>query len=112
MQSLPFDDSPAFAFDITLDAVSYRLAFLWNDRCSLWTLSVSDFNRAPIAQGIRIASGPDLFAASRSRGLPAGALFCTMTPGANRDPLRDDFKNGVAELIYIPEAELNVVAIG
>jgi hypothetical protein len=106
MLVLPFAEFPFFTEEVTLDGVTYRLAFLWNTRASLWTVSFYDTTEAPIAEGLPITLDQEILGQYPTLGLPPGRLWAVDPSDTLHTIGRDDIAKGLVQIIYTPAAEV------
>jgi hypothetical protein len=110
MKQIPFTTYPSFTEDVVLDDVRYTLAFTWNTRGEFWSLSISDVNRTPLVQGIKVVPNYDLLEGFHHLKVPAGAIVALDSSG-NLDKIAyGDFSNNrKLSLLYVTEAELAAI---
>lgn len=107
MQTITLPDANDFVISVTLDNESFRLRFSWNDTAGFWTMGIRNDQNVSIIEGIRCVPNYPLLAQYRRPALPKGELLCVILDDTQTTIVRDDFINGRARLVYIPEAELD-----
>lgn len=93
-------DTPHFDFDVVLEGATYGLELRWNERVSLWLLSVYDAAGALLAAGRPVVLGAELLGRSGNADLPPGDLFAIDTSGKDLEAGRLDLGTRVL-LAYI-----------
>lgn len=86
--TIPLQVGTPQTFSITLGGVTYQLTFLyWNDTAGLggWTVDIDDSSGNPIAEGIPLVTGADLFAQYRHLGF-TGSLIVQTTSNPDAVP--------------------------
>ena len=105
LQEIPLRaDSPAFKFQITLDAVEYTLQFSWNSRMARWFFDISTSDGTAIVMGQPVLVNFALMLRFKDTALPQGRLYFYDTSGAALDPDRFDLGSRVV-MYYEDEAE-------
>ena len=106
MLFIPMLDLPSFIEQVTLDNVPYILNFKWVARGPFWIMDFSDREQNPLLTGIKISLFYELITRYPDRGLPPGQLYAGDDSEDKSNLGREDFVNGRASLIYVPEAEV------
>ncbi len=88
---------------VTLDGTVYWLRFTYNGTEDYWSVGVYDEDENPIIAMEKIVPWFRLFNYPYT-DLPGGTLFCDCP---NDTVKGDDFKNRVAHMVYIEEAEIS-----
>lgn len=96
-------DANHFSLDVVLEGATYGLELRWNERLSLWLLSVYDAAGTLLAAGRPVVLGAELLGRSGSAALPPGTLFAIDTSGKDLEAGRIDFGTRV-QLVYIESA--------
>lgn len=96
---IPWQDSPDFQFEVSLDGTVYLFRARWNVRAEAWALDILTRATTPLILGIRVAHSVDLLAAT-VLGAPPGAMY-VMGP----DPTYENVVSGACQLVYLAEAE-------
>lgn len=105
---ITFFEGSSFRQQVTLEGTLYVFEFNWNDRGSMWTLTIKDFSQNCLVAGIRLVQGIDLFAQYPDRGLPPGALFTVDDSGDLSDIEQNDFiGDRQLKLVYLEESEVD-----
>lgn len=101
-------DIAFFDLQITLDEITYTLAFRWNVRLEAWFMTVLDFEGVtPLTPDIRLVVDYPLTQYISDRQ-PTGIFFAVDTEGVlgeGGDPGFDDLGNRV-QMHYVPLSEL------
>lgn len=97
-----------FVEDVTLDGVTYKFRFLFNNRFKQWSFSVLDINQVPLVEGIKLVLGYSLFDQYPGRNLPPGILSVIDVTETQDAIDRDNF-GLTAELLYMTEAEVDAI---
>jgi len=84
---------------MTFDNIVYNLRLTYNDTGDFWTLGFYNSNVEPIIQGIKIVPNTSLTLPYLTYDIPLGAF---MAYSKKSHIGRYDFKNGEAQLIFIP----------
>lgn len=103
-------DGSEYDYDqiILLDSRNYRLRMLYNDRCSVWTMSLYLEDGTPLIEGQRVVLYTNLLDYCAVEGRPPGNLFCdTYTQDTNTPGLEDLGNDARCRVFYIPLDELS-----
>lgn len=111
MLTISMADANDFVETVILDTTAYRFHFAWNDYAQIWTVDVCDNDNVDIVRGIPLVSNFPLLAQYRRHAkMPPGELVAVVTDMTNQTPIgRQDFLNGRASFVYVPEDELHVI---
>lgn len=108
---IPFPTDPVIpqlVQDVVLEGVSYKLRYHYNDRESLWYLSVNTSENSPIVEGIKIVLDIPLLRKSADNTLPLGEIIAIerdfFSDSAGQPPSLTDLGTRV-DLFYIDEEE-------
>ncbi len=71
----PDAEVPFFGLQTTLDGVDYDFAFAWNDRRSVWTLTMKTMAGEALCTSQVLKHGRNLLSRCISPNRPAGILF-------------------------------------
>lgn len=100
----PDQDGEPFKMLVELDGISVYLQFRWNDRASLWLLSVMAEDGEPIASCISLVNNWDLLAPHRSDPrVPPGNLLAWAQTDSDVNAGKSEL-GGRVEVYYL-EAE-------
>lgn len=88
---------------VTLANKEFLIRFTWNDTHGYWSFGIYDTEEKPLIHATKIVPYSPLNHFYTSRELPDGIFGCTTN---QKTVGRDDFKNGVAEFIFIPNGDL------
>lgn len=104
---LPIEPNGAhFAFKSNVEGVVLGFEFKWNDRDSLWRMSIFDGEGQPIRYGIAVVLNRPLLGGNfRPNGLPAGSWVAIDTSGQDKEATFDDLGSRVL-VTFTPLAEL------
>lgn len=106
MITISMMDANSFVEGVTLDKVAYKLRFNWSDVAGHWFLDVCDDKNKDIINGLSVVPNfPLLNQYKRIGRLPPGELMAIVTDDGDNIG-RQDFVNGRAVLVYMPEEEL------
>ena len=95
--------------DAILDGETFYIVLNWNDASSNWTFGVRNANYDAVILGVSLVPNYPLTKQFRYHQLWRGELG-VLTPKFRNGPIpRDGFLTGEYELVYVPEAELNVI---
>lgn len=103
---IPFtNDFSNFSEEVTIDDVTYRLDFIYNNRSGVWSMSVLDLDLNPIISGVALVLNYDLLAQFPGIGLPEGEMYAIDTTEKEE---KIDRKNigPIITLIYLTEEEV------
>lgn len=100
---IPWQNSYDFQFEISLDDFVYLIRVRWNKKAEVFGMDLLTRNRRPLALGIAIVPGVNLFRGITDAEAPKGAMFLV---GA-KDP--ESLNAGTSALVYLTEAEVNAV---
>ena len=70
-----FNDKASQSQEVTLDGTPYRFDFTYNSRIDSWFMSVSDREKNPLANGIKLVTKYEIITQFVGRGLPIGEMF-------------------------------------
>jgi hypothetical protein len=70
-----FSDSTNYVFTTELDAITYFMAFRWNDRYNCWILSFEDVAGNTLVTSIAVLPGIDLLQQVIAYPVPQGLLY-------------------------------------
>lgn len=87
---------------VTLDGTVYVLRFTYNGTQDYWSIGIYDESENPIIPMTKIVPLYKLFNYAYT-DLPKGILFCDCPNEVIRE---NDFKNRVAHIVYIEEADI------
>ena len=97
-------DSNDFILSVTFEGEVFRLHFAWNDTAAFWSMGIRNDKGNIIIERIRCVPNYPLLAQYRRPTLPKGELLCVTSAESMG---RNDFTNGKAKLVYVPEVELD-----
>ena len=102
------DTPPFYRFPLELEAQTFWLELVWNQRSSVWLANILTAEEEPIIVGCLVASGIPLFRKRQDSRLPKGTIFVKDTSGTNDDPGRTDL--GTRHRLYhFTAAEVNAL---
>ena len=102
---IPIRDNPNHTFTIELEAVIYKLGFLYNTVGDFWVLDIWDEDDVLLIAGIRIVANYPLLFSHVNSTLPPGDFYCEI---ADIKALinRSSFSSGAAKLLYLTQEEI------
>ena len=68
-----------YSFSSALDGSTYRFVFIYNGRSKQWVMNISDINRNPIINGIKLVLNYSLLDQYTHLNLPPGELYAIDT---------------------------------
>ena len=71
---LPFPETAADAYKISLDSVQYIFKFYFNVRENAWHLTISDQNNVTLIDGVKLVPWMDVLYSHTRDNLPKGSL--------------------------------------
>ena len=100
--SLPVDsENSNYDFNISLDGAEYNLEFFWNDRASLWMMSIFNPTREILLLGsIPLVLDFPLTYQYVADNLPPGDFLVINLTGAPSPPLRNNLGSDV-KMYYV-----------
>ena len=105
MLKIPTFADPFYTVRVSLDGLTYGLAFQWSTVESRWYISLEDSEGNSLTRAQKIRSNWPLFEGYGGRARPPGRLAAIATDYA--PPGLDDFGIGKrVQLCYFPEGEL------
>jgi len=102
---IPFQESPSFTQEITIDGVVYMFEFNWNSRGEFWSMDVFDRDQLPLVLGVRMVIFHELIQQYVDKGLPPGELYIIDPSGDMNEVNKDDLLTR-AYILYFGEDEL------
>ena len=94
---------------ITLAKKEFLIRFTWNDSFGYWSYGLYDTEKNPIIHSMKIVPYSPLNHFYKSKDMPAGIFGCI----TNLKSIgREDFKNGHAEFLFIPNDDLEGWEVG
>ena len=98
------DGYPHFDFECELDGRSYVFEFIWNERATVWYMTIADSVGTVLLAGIPIVLDYPLISRFASDDLPPGEFQAVDTTGEGTPPTLEDFGSRV-QLLYFDESE-------
>ena len=89
--------------NLSVDGTVYGLRFTYNEKFDYWSFGLYDEDGNPIIAMTRIVPNFPLFHFYAGRNLPDGVFGCL---SRSETVGRTAFRDGTAEFVYIPNAEL------
>jgi hypothetical protein len=106
MIKITLSDLNDFITQTTIDLVVYKFHFSWNDRGQYWTLEIMDQQKNLLLGKVKCVPNYDILPQFQNEFIPEGSIiFLHYNPKATTIS-RDDFKNGLAEFLYLTKAEV------
>lgn len=94
---------------VTLAGKEYFIRFTWNDASGFWCFGLYDTEQNPIIHSVKIIPYSPLNHFYSYKDMPNGIFGCI----TNLEKIwRNDFKNGLAEFIFIPNDDLDGWEVG
>lgn len=112
MVTIPVVDYPSYVQEIVLDGVSYNVRLAWNDRGEYWAFSLFNLSLEALVTGIKVVINYALTTDLNRESLPPGEFYAIDNSGEVDAISYEDLINGVVELVYIPESEVEFLAAG
>tara|TARA_R100001480_G_C4631728_1_gene168022 strand:- start:235 stop:564 length:330 start_codon:yes stop_codon:yes gene_type:complete len=109
MITIPFQDSPDFLEEITLENTPYVLRFTFNSRGNFWTMDILDRDENDLINGVRLLLGVEFLRQHPDIGLPLGMMFVIDETGDTTPIQQGDFLSERVKLTYATEAEVEAV---
>lgn len=88
---------------IVLLGKEYQMRFTWNDTCEYWTMGLYSIEHRAYVSNIKIVPNSPLNFFYQTNNLPNGVFAAS---SALDSIGRNDFKNGRAKLMFIPNEDL------
>ena len=88
---------------LSLDGTVYNLRFTYNEKFDYWSFGLYDEDGKPLIAMTRIVPNFPLFHFYTEQNLPDGVFGCL---SRSETVGRYAFRDGTAEFVYIPNAEL------
>jgi len=102
---IPIKNSPNHTIFIDLDAITYKLEFLYNSVANFWSMSIYDDDDNLLIAGVKIIPNYPLLTQYVNSSLPQGEIICEVS-NTTEQITRDTFVKQEATLLYITESEL------
>lgn len=99
----------SFTREVVLDNVSFRLKFRYSNLKNFWTLEIQDINSNPIRIYKCICNFDIMIRDKANTNLPKGKLFFYTDDKTKAQVQKEDFQTKAVSLIYITEAEWQVM---
>ena len=94
---------------VTLANKEFLIRFTWNDTYRYWSYGLYDTEHKPILHACKIVPFSPLNHFYALKNMPNGIFGCV----TNQESVgRNDFKDGVAEFIFIPKSDLEGWEVG
>lgn len=87
---------------VQLDGVFYQFRFYTNKADESWYFDIATMDAADVVRGLALVAGVNLLAPYRHFDFPPGVLWVEDLGLGGKDPGLNDFKEGRAELRYLP----------
>lgn len=109
MLKISMIDANDFIENVTLDGVSYKLHFAWNDRSGGWTFDLRTSDNSDIVRGVAIVPNFPLLNTYKRHDVPDGEFMAVITDETVQAIGRRDFISGQASFVYIPRGEMDAI---
>lgn len=103
-----FNEHSNFSQEVTLDNITYRLEFVYNERRERWTMSFFDTEQNALVCGISLTLGYNLIDQYPAHSLPPGEMYIIDTTENEIKPTRENMGE-ILDLVYISEAEVDTI---
>ena len=70
MVTLPWQNSPDFIEEVTLEDTPYLFRFTFNSRGNFWTMDIDDREQNELISGVRLVLDQELLRQHQGRNLP------------------------------------------
>lgn len=105
MIKIPLKDLNDMVIECELDDIVYFLRMSWNSTAQAWFMSLESANNDLLISGVRVVTNALLLKRYHHLPVPTGEIIAVATDG-RLEIGRDDFINGVVELVYLSADEL------
>jgi hypothetical protein len=102
----PDPDVPFFAHQTTIEGRDYNFDFAWNERRSLWIVTIRTASGEILAASQALQHGRNLLSRCRSLDAPSGTFFCWVNTPADLSPPRVGDLGARAGVYYYSADEL------
>jgi hypothetical protein len=106
MITIPWQDSPSFKEEVTIEDTPFIFRFDFNSRGNFWLMGISDRDETELLTGVKLVLGEEFIVQHPDRGLPLGMLFVIDETGKNTPIEQPDFFSERVRLTYATEAEV------
>lgn len=86
--------------EVTLDDEVFFLHFSWNSTGEYWTLAIENAYNDELVSSLKLLPNRSILPFVRNADLPLGELV-VVREDSLESVGRDDFKNGLASLVYV-----------
>jgi hypothetical protein len=97
---------------VQLGGTTYRLRFAYNGRDSSWYVSLLGAGGDLLIAGVRVRLEWPLLRQHVGGELPLGELIVLDLLRSRAEPGRDDLRDGVAPLVFVPDDEVDEAVAG
>jgi len=97
---------------VQLGGITYRLRFTFNSRAASWFLNILGAGGDVLVAGIRVRLEWPLAMQHVQATLPDGELIVLDLVASRVEPGRDDLRDDVAPLTFVPSSELASAVAG
>lgn len=97
---------------VQLGGLTYRLRWIWNARAECWFVTVLGAGGDVIVAGKRVVLEWPLLRQHVQNTLPDGAIMALDITGQRVEPGREDLRDDVAPVVFVPTAELASAVAG
>lgn len=107
---IPVRNDPSHELSIVLNGISYTLKFIWNTRFEYWSMNISDRDKNPIIQGIKIVPNYALIDQITIVNIPNGDFYAVRSEPESKEVIGiDSFSSGVFQLLFLTEEEFGAL---
>jgi len=110
MYKLNVIDANDQMIEAVLDGTKFFINLVWNESDKSFIINLHDSNSEIILAGVKVVPNYPLFFQSRASFMPLGDIVVGLSPVINRIE-RSSFEDGLAELFYFPEDELEAMGL-
>lgn len=103
-QAIPWQNSPDFQFEVSLDRFVYLMRLRWNDKAESWAMDLMTRSKTPLMLGIRLVESTALLKGFVGEYAPPGELF-VLGP----TPTARSFESGANQLVYLTQEEISAL---
>jgi hypothetical protein len=113
MEVLPtvFDGTKWYVFSVSLEGLSFRLEFNWNDREGQWYFNLLDTNNNPLVTGRKVVLDMPMIGRFPYTNLPNGDFMAIDTSGQQIPPSLNDLGDRVL-FVYLSSTDIAQMTAG
>ena len=103
-QAIPWQNSPDFQFEVSLDRFVYLMRLRWNAQAESWAMDLLTRSKTPLLLGVRLVESTALLKGFVGEYAPAGEFF-VLGP----TPTVSSFESGANQLVYLTGEEISAL---